>query len=269
MTQKHEVRLDHHFAENATPPFIGVFATTKEAYESGDAPDADDVVQIPVNPRDGVVCDLLQDAVESACNHANEGAPSSAAQALSLAAKSLHDSGKATNPAVANLAEAFMAASRKMTEVEKTSTPNSPESVHGDVLWVGNVGVSFENIGEGHDGEYDANDPNDEPLLRLDFMEFDEVGGQRETEGSGCTQVNAVKATKDQRQRFLEMAMAYAHKHVVNGPRSFKHLVGALTWQGRQWDGILGFGFDAPAEIGQILAKYPEENPVNTDRPRG
>lgn len=116
MEQKNEIRIDYHFADNATPAFIGVFVTTKEAYQAGESPDADDVVQITVNPRDSVVCDLLEDAAESACKAANEASPNSGAQALSVAAKSLDDSGKIKNPAVAKFAEALRAASRKMTK---------------------------------------------------------------------------------------------------------------------------------------------------------
>lgn len=133
---------------------------------------------------------------------------------------------------------------------------DTPENVHGSVLWVGNIGVAFADMGEGHDGDYNPEDPDDEPLLRLDFMQMDEDGNYLDIDGSGCTQVNADKATMDQRQCFLEMAMAYAQEHVVRGDRSFKRLVGALTWQDQDWDGKLGFGFDMPKSIPGILAKY-------------
>lgn len=115
MTQKQELRLDYHYADSAEKPFIGIFATTKDAYDAGESPDGDDLVQIAVNPRDRVVSDLLQDAAECACKAANECSPSSAAQALSVAAKSLDESGATKNPAVAAFAEAFRVASQKTT----------------------------------------------------------------------------------------------------------------------------------------------------------
>jgi len=121
---KNEIRIDYHFADNATPAFIGVFVTTKEAYQAGESPDADDVVQFTVNPRDRVVCDLLEDAAERACNAANKASPSSPAQALSVAVKSLEDSGKINNPAVAKFAEALWVASRKIAQTENTNMKN-------------------------------------------------------------------------------------------------------------------------------------------------
>lgn len=131
----------------------------------------------------------------------------------------------------------------------------SAANVFGSTFWIGNVGVSFEYLGEGHDGDYNPEDPNDEPLLRLDFMKIDAKGEHEEIDGSGCTQVNSEKATKEQRQCFLEMALAYAKKYVLTEKTSFKWVTGHLTWFDQNWDGVIA-GYEMPEEIPAILAKY-------------
>lgn len=136
---------------------------------------------------------------------------------------------------------------RRLAEAGGPEAGNGRENIYGSKLWVGNVGVALENIGEGCDGDYNPDDPSDKPLLRLDFMMTDEDGSFLESDGSGCTQVDA-RSSEYARQRFLRMAMAYAQKHVVNGDRSFKRLVGALTWKDENWDGQLQ-GYETPEEI--------------------
>lgn len=117
--QANEICIDYHFADNEIASFVGVFATTRSAYEAGESPDTDDVVQVVVNAADSVVCDVMQDAVESACRAANESLPLNVSQALLIASKSLTDSGKAANPAVAELANALMRVSTEMSQTQQ------------------------------------------------------------------------------------------------------------------------------------------------------
>jgi len=121
-------------------------------------------------------------------------------------------------------------------------------------FWDGDVGASFEFIGEGCCGDYDEANPNDEPLLRLDLMQVED-GDYVQTDASGCTQCNHAKATPAQRQRFLEMAVAYAKQHVIGGEHSFKSLVASLTWCDETWDGSLK-PFATPEAVPAILARY-------------
>ena len=120
MKNTKEIYLDYHFADNSNPPFIGIFVTTKSDYEAGNSPDADDIVQIPVNIRDSVVCDLMQDAANKSCSAVNAAGPATASQALSIAAQTLIDGGTAKNPAVAHFANVLAEASKKMSGIPKT-----------------------------------------------------------------------------------------------------------------------------------------------------
>lgn len=129
-------------------------------------------------------------------------------------------------------------------------------SVFGEVFWDGDVGASLEFIGEGCCGDFDETNPDDEPLLRLDFMQVED-GEYVQTDASGCTQCNSAKATPAQRQRFLEMAVAYAKRHVIGGEHSFKSLVASLTWCDETWDGSLK-PFATPEAIPAILARYKD-----------
>jgi hypothetical protein len=120
---------------------------------------------------------------------------------------------------------------RQLTQVRaafgaKELEASDPANVFGEQLWIGDIGVAFADIGEGRNGDYNPEDPEDEALLRLDFMQKDE-GPRRfvDTDGSGCTNVS-VSATKEERQRFLELAIgACAEAH---HPRQEHELQNAL-----------------------------------------
>ncbi|MCL4722816.1 MAG: hypothetical protein KJZ90_00875 [Rhodocyclaceae bacterium] len=150
---------------------------------------------------------------------------------------------------------------RQLTQVRaafgaKELEASDPANVFGEQLWIGDIGVAFADIGEGRNGDYNPEDPEDEALLRLDFMQKDEGGEFVDTDGSGCTNVS-VSATKEERQRFLELAMAHAQKHIIRDKSTnFKMLCGALTWMSKDWDGALG-NHATPDEVPAILAKYP------------
>ena len=56
----------------------------------------------------------------------------------------------------------------------------------------GNVKVELENIGEGWSGDYDPDDPDDEPLLRFTVSKKDADGEwQQVDDASYCTQIRA------------------------------------------------------------------------------
>lgn len=65
-----------------------------------------------------------------------------------------------------------------------------PEDPHKDVVCSmerGNVRVSFVNLGEGYNGDYNPDDPTDQNLLRLDVDLRSPFTGEFEEEGSVCT----------------------------------------------------------------------------------
>lgn len=54
-----------------------------------------------------------------------------------------------------------------------------------------NVKVCWVNLGEGHCGDYDEDDPEDENLLRYDVYVFDEDSWEAVDDASYCTQISA------------------------------------------------------------------------------
>jgi hypothetical protein len=62
------------------------------------------------------------------------------------------------------------------------------------------IKVELEDIGEGQDGDYQPDDPEDEPLLRFSFYEFSIVEGewQEINDTSYCTQLSANLPKHDQ-----------------------------------------------------------------------
>lgn len=54
--------------------------------------------------------------------------------------------------------------------------------------------LEFSHIGEGHQGEYDSEDPSDEPLIRLSLMD---KNNQYIDDGSYCTQLNTNLSEED------------------------------------------------------------------------
>jgi predicted RNA-binding protein len=107
MTSKNEIRLDWHYAEDATPAFVGIFITTKDAYEKGELPDSEDVVQIEIE-RNGIDdADILEDAAKMACDAANKLMTSSAGKALAEAANFLNDHEMVKNYQVSRMADSL------------------------------------------------------------------------------------------------------------------------------------------------------------------
>ena len=62
----------------------------------------------------------------------------------------------------------------------------------------GNIRVAWVCIGEGYNGEYDPNDPEDELLLRLDVAAKNEETGDWKTVESRCTCFAASASPQDQ-----------------------------------------------------------------------
>jgi hypothetical protein len=69
------------------------------------------------------------------------------------------------------------------------------------------IRVSFEDIGEGWNGDYDPEDPTDEPLLRFTVTDTSEPNEVEPRSVSWCTAVNA-RQVKRRRLRGFAKAMA-------------------------------------------------------------
>jgi hypothetical protein len=96
------------------------------------------------------------------------------------------------------------------------------------VLVDGDVRVTIEWIGEGRDGDFDPDDPNDVPLLRFSV---DRKCGEEWEEVPDCSYCTQMCAT-DERARLQDLAkriMAEV-KDTVNSGRSPKRTCERLSW---------------------------------------
>lgn len=92
------------------------------------------------------------------------------------------------------------------------------------------VKVEWVELGEGLDGDYNEDDPEDVELLRFDVYEW--VNGEWEPvdNASYCTNF-PVSATKEQRREGLKVLMAGVYKDLVSG-NSIKKICEKLSWIG-------------------------------------
>lgn len=112
------------------------------------------------------------------------------------------------------------------------------EFVHRDWVVDGPVRVCFDYIGEGHEGDYDPDDPDDQPLLRLDMQvsaasnyggeDTDDPAWVYPQDGSICTLVSLHSSEEDQ-HRYLVTA-AQRLRTTVEANESVKHLMDRLSW---------------------------------------
>ena len=126
------------------------------------------------------------------------------------------------------------AGTTKVTDVGRTSE-------HGSVLVLDGVMVEWTNLGEGNNGDYDENDPDDKNLLRFDVSQFkvNEYAQRLDSEtaepdwcevrdASYCTQVRA-DTPRDELQRLLQVIMNDVGPD-VRGGMSIKRQCEALSW---------------------------------------
>ena len=94
----------------------------------------------------------------------------------------------------------------------------------------GNVKVEWVNLGEGNDGNYDKNDPDDVNLLRFDVSKRENKRSPWEEvdDASYCTQVPA-SATPKQKRELLETLMSNFYNPVTAG-HSVKKMGERLSW---------------------------------------
>lgn len=85
--------------------------------------------------------------------------------------------------------------------------------------------LALEYIGEGKDGSYDPDDPNDTPLLRFDVYRLEEGEWVDVENASYCTQIPAT-CTQQQAQEAAE----YLFNQVAMGGSSMKRLCEQLSW---------------------------------------
>jgi hypothetical protein len=93
----------------------------------------------------------------------------------------------------------------------------------------GNCKIVLEHIGEGRSGDWDPDDPDDEPLMRFDVYHRS-VGGEWEDPGdaSYCTQIND-NVLDEVKRRALEHLMSEIGPEINAGNR-VKRLCERLSW---------------------------------------
>ncbi len=92
----------------------------------------------------------------------------------------------------------------------------------------GNVRIDWVNIGEGFDGDYDPENPDDVNLLRFDVYRNDGVNWVEVDDGSYCTQVPA-KTNHATLRRILSSFMDYIHDDITSVGKA-KRKCEQLSW---------------------------------------
>lgn len=99
----------------------------------------------------------------------------------------------------------------------------------------GVVRVEWVNLGEGLDGDYDPNDPQDIPLLRFDVYRLDSASKTWDAvdDSSYCTRFPTT-ATTTQMQEGLMYLMDFFYEPVRDN-HSVKKLGERMSWIGLDW----------------------------------
>jgi hypothetical protein len=92
----------------------------------------------------------------------------------------------------------------------------------------GNVRIDWVNLGEGFDGDYDPENPDDVNLLRFDVYRNDGVNWVEVDDGSYCTQV-PVKTSHATLRRILSSFMDYIHDDITSVGKA-KRKCEQLSW---------------------------------------
>lgn len=87
-----------------------------------------------------------------------------------------------------------------------------------------NIIIKLEHIGEGYNGDYDEEDPNDVPLLRFTIFK----DGEQLNDGSYCTTL-PINTPEDRQQEVLEEIMGMVFHPLKNG-QSIKKICQTLSW---------------------------------------
>lgn len=98
----------------------------------------------------------------------------------------------------------------------------------GNELLHGDVKVEWAELGEGKDGDYDPDDPDDVELLRFDVSRKRGNSWEAIDDASYCTQI-PVSATEEQRAKGLQMLMDEVYYAASQG-YSIKKACERLSW---------------------------------------
>lgn len=106
-----------------------------------------------------------------------------------------------------------------------------------DKLIRDNVKVEWVELGEGWNGDYDSDDPEDEELLRFDVYVLIDGEWEMKDDASYCTRFPA-NATPEQRRKGLEILLNEFHDALSSDVDiSVKRLGEEMSWIGLNWLG--------------------------------
>jgi hypothetical protein len=92
----------------------------------------------------------------------------------------------------------------------------------------GDIRVHLDHDGEGWGGEYNNEDPNDEPLLRFCVLRFDGNEYQEIDSASYCTRLPDT-ISEEERKRALDIIMDQVYDGAMDGT-SIKRICEHLSW---------------------------------------
>jgi hypothetical protein len=130
----------------------------------------------------------------------------------------------------------------------------------------GDLAIQFEDIGEGLNGDYNPDDPNDMALLRFDASALGEIkerhgdgdcedqeGGWRYLEDSSYCTLLSTTLNDDERRKAADLIIDFALPRLKDG-RSPKHVFGECSWisdEDVKNGTFAGLGSPATGEIGE------------------
>lgn len=96
------------------------------------------------------------------------------------------------------------------------------------------IRVSLENLGEGYNGDYDPNDPNDKPLLRFDVEQMDFATEEWQEDRwisleSRCTCI-PVDAPVERLERFVSELADEVYDLLIDGRDSLSFLCDKFSY---------------------------------------
>ena len=96
------------------------------------------------------------------------------------------------------------------------------------------VRVELEDIGEGRSGDYDAEDPDDVPLMRFTVLKLEKDGSWEPVDdASYCTQIPAYTSPADM-ERLAQLILVSVEDAVLAG-KSVKKRCEELSWINPTW----------------------------------
>jgi len=108
--------------------------------------------------------------------------------------------------------------------------------IKGKRIVGGDYTIELEDIGEGRSGDWDPDDPEDEPLLRFSVTQASsEDYFEQVDDGSYCTNLNAEMIEQDPDLLRRALVILYDALYEKIGKDGFKRTAEKMSWIGADW----------------------------------